>query len=106
MTDEPTIDSNALAEEAAASTYNPRAKRCWFFHDWSMWETREDQRLQGRRCLRCGKIQRNIIEKVHVHKWTETSRSDLIDQNHKNPIGVVVFLKCAQCGEVRRRDLA
>lgn len=105
MTDEPKIDFKALAKEAAASTYNPRAKRCWLLHQWSMWETSPDQRTQGRRCLKCGKIQRNTLEKVHTHKWRETARSNLMRTNTELPVGVVVFLKCDQCGEVHRRDL-
>lgn len=106
MTDEPKIDFKALAEEAAASTYNPRAKRCWLLHQWSMWETPPDQRTQGRRCLKCGKIQRNTLEKVHTHKWTTYETRDVYNSTSKRPIAVAHLQRCDQCGEIRRRDLA
>jgi hypothetical protein len=59
MTDGP-IDLKALIDEAERETYNPRAKRCWGFHRWTMWREVEHPsypglyRLQTRRCLHCG----------------------------------------------------
>jgi hypothetical protein len=61
MTDAPgPIDLKALIEEAAAEAYNPRARRCWGFHHWTMWrEIPHPSRpgiykMQKRQCLHCG----------------------------------------------------
>lgn len=55
MNDEP-IDLKKLAEEAAATAYEPRAKKCFpWSHQWTMWEYVNSLKLdQTRRCVRCG----------------------------------------------------
>ncbi len=104
--DAPKIDFQALAREAQETTYNPRAKRCfWLFHAWSMWETSEDTRVQGRRCTRCGRIQRKPLETTHAHRWITTSTRDIVPDGKTIPCGVRYFQKCAGCGEIRSKDL-
>ena len=56
------VDFEQLAREAAAEAYSPRAKRCWFFHQWTMWELEQSRVYQSliiarRHCVRCGKPQ-------------------------------------------------
>ncbi len=100
------IDFQALAREAQETTYNPRAKRCfWPFHAWSMWETANETLTQGRRCLRCGKVQRQHLEKTHQHRWVTTETREIVRPGCAIPVGTAHIQKCSECGEVRRRDL-
>jgi hypothetical protein len=60
MNDGP-VELRKLIEEAARETYSPRAKRCWVFHHWTMWQEMKhptfprEYRMQFRRCVGCGK---------------------------------------------------
>ena len=63
MTDD-SVDLRKLAEEAAGTVYDPRAKKCWpWSHRWTMWAVGRHpayptiQAVDIRRCLRCGKTQ-------------------------------------------------
>lgn len=45
--------SEHLTQPAPGKITVPLAKRCWFFHQWSMWDLVLNNR-QMRRCARCG----------------------------------------------------
>lgn len=50
-----------LAIEAAREAPTPRAKRCWIFHEWTMWQVPPNHNIgQRRRCLRCGLMQQRF----------------------------------------------
>lgn len=51
-----------LAIEAAREAPDPRAKRCWLRHDWTMWApVRPNSIFQRRRCMRCGLTKEGIV---------------------------------------------
>jgi len=106
------VDFQALAREAQETTYNPRPNgRCWvFFHDWSMWEPAAiigDVGSQHRRCLRCGRIQKNVVNKgVHSeHRWETTNKITLVEGEHELPRGMLFIQRCNICGDIRRHKI-
>lgn len=100
------VDFGALAKEALAETYNPRARRCWpWSHEWTMWETSADGREQNRRCIGCGRIQKNVLVKTCQHRWTTIERSKVWGSSREYPTGVVYIQKCDGCGKIQRTHI-
>lgn len=101
--DESKIDFHALAKEAAATAYNPRGKRCWwFFHQWTMWESDGQARVQLRRCTRCGKRQSHVLVKTCIHMWDTIQRVNIFaDEEDKMPYAIKHHQRCRKCGDLR-----
>jgi hypothetical protein len=108
MTGEPEgpIDFNALAKEALAETYDPRAQRCWpWSHRWTMWEQAENAKgaFQTRRCTGCGYMQRARLHGGHVHSWKTIEKREIVREHGAIPTGVMYTLECRGCGELWKK---
>jgi hypothetical protein len=110
VTDAPgPINLKALIEEAAAETYNPRAKRCWWWsHEWTMWQADASGRSQTRRCVGCGRIARKVLAAGCSHSWVTESKHDIMDAKSSVTlrVGVAYYQRCICCGDHRRERCA
>lgn len=104
MTDETQINLRKLIDEAAAETYNPRAKPCgWWSHEWTMWETDRSKRYQTRRCVGCGLAERSVLAKDCTHYWITFEQIDIMREGATRRVGVAYYQRCDGCGDRRRR---
>jgi hypothetical protein len=106
MSEEPPVNLRLLIDEAAAQTYNPRARKCWpWWHEWTMWETEKGQRYQTRHCVGCGLAVRNVLAKECVHIWRTIEKARIMEKGNDLPIGRNYYQQCDECGDCRKKQL-
>lgn len=100
------MDFHELINEAISSVYDPRAKRCWLFHSWSMWDLDGSETWQIRRCVNCGVRQYKKIKQGCAHQWKEIRSGALVqDADSRVVLGYFHDQKCVNCGALRHIEL-